>query len=170
MKKIVLILAVIVSFIAVPLAAQDMKPPKPLDSGMMKWLVGKWEGTMNGPMGAMKEWDGYEMDLGGQFLFMTAKAKAGDKVVYEGMGAMTTDPKSGDTIGYWIDNFRGLYKGKGKEDMNKIAMKWTGGGMEMKRILEKMGPDKMKVTEKMKGPDGKMGTSTGEFTRMKKDM
>lgn len=167
MKKSYLILVVMIGFIAAPLAAQVPTPPKPLESPMMKWMVGEWEGTFESPMGKSQEWMACSMGLNDQFLLMegASTVQAGK---YKGMGALTIDPKTGGTHGYWIDNFRGRYEGKGKEEGNKIIMEWTGTMGTSTRTIEKVNEDKMKVSVTMPGPDGKPATYTGELTRKKK--
>jgi hypothetical protein len=167
MKKTMLSLAILVSFLAVPMMAQMSAPPKPLDTPMTKWMLGEWEGWMNSPMGKSQEWLVFSMGLNDQFMMMEGSSEAGP-MKYHGIGAVTVDPKTGASVGYWIDNFRGMFEGKGKEEGNKSIMEWSGNMGKSTRIIEKLGPDKMKITVEMPGADGKMTTVTGEMTRKKK--
>ncbi|MCP5051309.1 MAG: DUF1579 domain-containing protein [bacterium] len=162
MKKI--ILAVLVSFLVFPLMAQDMTPPKPVESPMMKWLEGAWTGTMDGPMGKSEQWHGFKMDLNGQFLLMWAKVKMGGNQVYEGKGAISQEKEKEGVFGVWLGNYRDHYTGKGKEDANRIDMEWKGNAGKSMRAMEKVGPDKMKITASMNGK-----TYVGEFTRVKEE-
>ncbi len=167
MKKIVLITIVLVSFLVAPLAAQAPTPPKPLDVPFMKWMIGEWEGSMDGPRGKTQDSMAFRMGLNGQFMMMEAESVS-QMGKYKGVGAVTVDPKTGHHVAYWIDNFRGRYEGKGKQEGNKSIMEWTGTMGKSTRITEKVSADKMKVTVKRPGPDGKMATFIGEFTRKKK--
>jgi hypothetical protein len=181
MKKLLVIVTVLVfaASMVMPLMAQEGRkktappppqeqpgPPKPLDNAMMKFLVGEWEGSMESPMGPSSEVLRYWMGLDGQFLFMEGGSKVGN-MKYSGIGAMTINPKSGDTVGYWIDNFRGMYQGVGKTEAGKNAMEWSGTMGRSLRILEKVSDDKFTVTVKMDGPDGREQTFKGEMTRKK---
>ncbi|NIM17421.1 MAG: DUF1579 domain-containing protein [Candidatus Aminicenantes bacterium] len=167
MKKTMVSLVVLVSFLAVSLMAQMPTPPKPLDTPIIRWMLGEWEGWMNSPMGKSQEWMACSMGLNDQFMLIEGSSKAGT-IKYHGMGAVTVDPKTGDSVGYWIDNYRGMFEGKGKEEGNKVVMEWSGNMGKSTRIMEKIGPDKMKITVKMPGPDGKIVAVSGEMTRIKK--
>jgi hypothetical protein len=167
MKKTMVSLAFLISFLAVALVGQMPSPPKPLDTPMTKWMLGEWEGYMNSPMGKSQEWMACSMGLNDQFMLIEGSTKTGT-MNYHGMGALTVDPKTGDTVGYWIDNFRGMFEGNGKEEGNKVVMEWSGNKGKSTRIMEKVGPDKMKITEEMHGANGKMMTMSGELTRIKK--
>ena len=167
MKKTMMSIVILMTFLVLPLTAQMPEMPKPLDTPMTKWMIGKWQGFMNSPMGKSQEFMECRMGLNDQFMMMEGASKAGP-MNYKGVGAVTVDPKTGNSVGYWIDNFRGMYEGKGKEEGNKITMEWIGKMGKSTRIMEKIGPDKMKITVEMPGPDGKMATVTGEMTRIKK--
>lgn len=157
---------VMISILLLPVAAQMFQSPKPLDTPMSKWLAGQWQGMINGPFGEVEEWMAVTFGLENQFLLMQGKSKS-SAMEYKGMGAMTVDPKTGNFVGVWIDNFRGMYKGSGKEEGNKITMEWAGPQGKSTRIIEKLSQDKMKVSVKMPGPDGKITTFSGELSRVK---
>lgn len=183
MKKLLVIVMVLVfaaaSVLVLPAQEEKKKaepkpsqeqytPPKPLDNAMMKYLVGEWEGSMESPMGTSAEFLRYWIGLDGQFLFMEGASKAGN-MKYSGIGAMTISPNTGNVMGYWIDNFRGMYHGDGKIEGNKCAMEWTGTMGRSKRIIEKIDENKLSITVIMDGPDGREQSLKGEMTRKKTD-
>ena len=172
MKKIVSLLVLFGLCFAVPALAQDgmeghdkphdmpppMEPPPPLDSALAEWFAGEWEGVSKGPMGEAKEWRRYEIGLGGQFLLIEATSTHGDGeggtgMVYEGMGGMTKGPE-GKWIGYWIDNFRGMYKGHGRQEGDAIHMTWEGPEGIAHRVMRKVDDNTYEATSKMTMPDG----------------
>ncbi len=81
------------------------------------------------------------------------------------MGALTVDPKTGELIGYWIDNMRGFYIGKGKIGENQYTMTWDGPMGKSTRITEKINDDEFKITIKTTGPDGKPMEATTSLKR-----
>lgn len=165
-----LVLIMFVGFTALPYAVLGQEtpaPPKPLDDDMIKWMVGEWEGWSESPMGKTKEWMSCQIGLDGQFMLMSGKSEAQGQV-YKGMGCLTIDPKTGELVGLWIDNWRGMYKGKGKREGNKTIMEWVGTMGKSTRITEKINEDKFVETVKLPGPDGKMTTMKAEYTRVKK--
>ena len=86
---------------------------------------------------------------------------------YEAMGVMTLDPKTGEYVGHWFDNWRGDYNGKGTLEGKKISMKWDGTMGKEDRTMEFVGKDTMmqSFVEDMGGMKVE-GKST--FTRKKK--
>ena len=137
-------------------------PPKPLDDAMSSWMIGEWSGTTESSMGTSNDWQKNEMSLDKQFIttnftsqitkvdpqFLKAQAaqmkmseqdvdKMMKSSMYKGMGLMTLDPKTGNYIGYWFDSWRGMYKGTGKLEGNKITMNWEGTMGSEVRTIEK---------------------------------
>ena len=137
-------------------------PPKPLDDAMSTWMVEEWSGTTESNMGTSNDWQKNEMSLDKQFIttnftsqitkvdpqFLKAQAaqmkmseqdvdKMMKSSMYKGMGFMTLDPKTGGYIGYWFDSWRGMYKGTGKLEGNKITMNWEGTMGSEVRTIEK---------------------------------
>jgi len=174
-------------------AARSMMPPKALDDDLCTWMVGEWEGWSQSPMG--KTTDGYknEWSLDGQFLMMQATSKTAEMteeqkkkapetygmsmedvekmnaMTYKGMGPLTISPGLGEYTGYWFDNWRGVYKGTGKREGNKITMWWEGPMGEEMRTTEKVGDDKMVITFKSTDPKGAVTEGKTELTRKKSE-
>jgi hypothetical protein len=180
MRRVAVLLLAVVVCIALPVFAQETKDaakdaaammppmPKPLDDEFLKWNIGEWEGTTTMPMGTSQDWQKVEMSLDDQFILIQYNSSVNGQVVYKGAGPMTIDPKTGGVVGYWFDNMRGMYKGVGKREGNKVSMTWEGGdGTTRWDTTEKVGEDKMVVTFKSKMPDGSMQEGRSEFTRKK---
>ena len=170
--------------------APSMTMPTPLTANeFCKWLVGEWEGTGTSPFGKTKEWEKVEWGLGNQFVMQhytskgiemsDAQMKAAAEMMhmsmddikkmkdmtYEGMGPLTINPASGEYVGYWFDNWRGMYKGSGKYEGKKLTMNWEGQMGGEVRTVERVGDNKMVVTAQEKSPDGKVTESRSELTR-----
>lgn len=157
MKRGSIVLLVLMLCITMPLLAQEkaaekgeetadkkemtehaeMAPPPALDDDLCKWLVGEWEGWSEGPKGKHSEWEKIEMGLNGQVLLREAVSKTNDGE-YAGMGGMTINAESGEFMGYWMDNHRGMYQGKGKREGDKLTMEWQGYQGTYTNVLEKV--------------------------------
>lgn len=134
------------------------EPPPPLDSDLAEWFVGEWEGRSEGPMGEAREWRKYELGLGGQYLLIHAKSVHGDDeggecMIYEGLGGMTKGPE-GHWVGFWVDNMRGMYKGRGRREEDRIHMAWEGPNGVAHRVMEKVDDNTYEARSKMVSPDG----------------
>ena len=172
----VILLALMVCF-AMPLMAQekekaeggmaDMAPPEPLNDDWHEWMVGEWEGWSESEKGKTTEWLKCDMGLNGQFLFLATKSEMGE-MTREGRGASTIDPESGAFVGYWVDNFRGMYEGKGKRADNKVTTTWEGNHGTYKETVEKVGADKFTSTYSFTDANGKITKGKLEMTRIKK--
>ena len=166
-----------VLLLAAPVLAQEGKenqgegmempaPPQPLDNAFLNWMVGEWEGWTKSQMGQSKDWMKCEMGLNGQFLMMDYSSDMGGAGDFHGMGAITL--KDGALKGYWIDVMRTMSQGSGTlEGDSKSTMQWTDAMGSHTRITEKLGEDKMRVTIKVTGPDGKPMEAMSEITRKK---
>jgi len=194
MKKTSLLFLAALLLVSLPLLAQEMAPPKPLEDDLCAWMVGEWEGWSTSPMGKMKDWQKVEWGLDKQFLLVnytgqtvemtdeqkkTAKETWGMsnediekmmKMAYKGMGPMTISPETGEFVGYWFDNWRGVYKGSGKREGNKVTMTWEGPMGTEVRTTEKVSNDKMVVTFKSTAPNGTVSEGKSELTRKKSAM
>ena len=172
-------------------AAPSMTPPKALTDDLCTWMIGEWEGWTQSPMGKSKDWQKVDWGLDKQFVMtnytsktseMTAEQKkkamedygmsAEDvekmiKMTYKGMGPLTVNPTSGEYIGYWFDNWRGVYKGTGKREGNKITINWEGPMGTEVRTTEKVSDDQMVVTFKSTDPKGHAMEGKTELTRKK---
>lgn len=150
-------------------AGDEMTPPPPLDNAHLKWMIGEWEGTTTSSYGETKDWMSCEMGLNDQFVMMNYKGQMGP-MTFVGMGALTQG-QDGSFKGMWIDSFRSLSMGTGMLEGNKMTMTWDSPEGPYTRVTEKVSDDKMVVTFKMTGPDGKdVPESVGrtEMTRVKK--
>ncbi len=147
-------------------AGESMMPPPPLADEWSKFLIGEWEGWSEGPEGKSQEWEKISLGLDGQFLLREARTEMGE-MHYKGHGALTRT-QDGGFAGMWIDNFRGMYRGEGTADGNKLTMTWSGYHGEYSQIIEKTGEDKYVGTWKFTEA-GSSKTSEGqvEMTRKK---
>ncbi|MEK9136300.1 MAG: hypothetical protein AAB393_04200, partial [Bacteroidota bacterium] len=91
-------------------------------------------------------------------------------MIYKGMGPMTINPMTGEYVGYWFDNWRGMYKGTGKREGNKITMNWEGPMGTSTRTIENVGDDKMVQTYSEKDMKGNVVEGKTEMTRKKMTM
>jgi len=122
-------------------------PPKPLDDEWYKWMIGEWSGTSESNVGTAKEWQQCEWACDNQYVvihYTNELIKPNEEYVkksaatmgmsesevekmfmemkYSAIGMMTKDAATGEYVGYWFDNFRGAYTGRGKTDGKKILM------------------------------------------------
>jgi hypothetical protein len=172
-------------------AAPSMAPPSALSDDMCAWMIGEWEGWSTSPMGKQQEWDKFEWGLDHQFVLMHVTSKTAEMteeqkqkamaaygmskedvekmiaMTYKGAGPVTIDPATGDFVGYWFDNWRGIYKGTGKREGNKITMTWEGPMGKETRTTEKVGENTMVVHVKSTDPQGNVMEGKTELTRKK---
>jgi len=175
MRKLSILLLALLMCISLPLLAQEQEqekpgtppPPKPLGEEW-DWIVGEWEGYTESPMGKAKEWEKVEFTLDRQFMMIQATSEW-NGMTYKGGGVTTVDPKTGELVGYWFDNFRSVYQGKGKREGDKFTMTWIGPIGQSTRITEKVSDDKYTITVKMTGAEGKETESKTVMTRKKKE-
>ena len=167
-------------------------PPMPLDDDLIKWMVGEWEGWSESPFGKFQDWQKCEMAMDNQFLLidytsrmssmtpeqtksmaeeMNMSVEETEKMmadmVYRGHGTITIDPKTDDFVGYWFDNWRGMYKGTGKKEGEKIIWNWESPMGSSVRTMEKMGDDKWVETHRHEDPSGKVTEGGSVWTRKK---
>ncbi len=174
MRKNVLLSVACILLLAMSALAQDKEvakdampaPPAPLADDLFQWMVGEWEGSSTTAMGKSQDWQKVEMSLDNQWVTTHYTANMG-AMKYKGMGPMTINPATNEVTGYWFDNFRGVYKGMGKRDGNKITMTWEGPMGTRTDTTEKVSQDKMVVTYTNKEPDGKVSEGRTELTRKK---
>jgi len=196
MKRLSYMLSALLLLAALPAFAQEKQeegyaPPKPIEDDFCKWLIGDWQGWGQSPMGKTQESMKMEWGLDQQFVLTTAKSKMTEMSpeqmkamaaamgmsekgmemmkdsVYKGMGPMTMDPKTGEFVAFWFDNWRGVYQGKGKRQGNKLIMKWEGTMGTSTRTIERVSDDKMVLTYKEQGPTGQPIEGRAELTRKK---
>jgi len=122
-----------------------------------------------------------ELGVGGQFLVVTKEGEVAHisdeylqhlrqsvraseeeieklrRMKFAEMEFFTTDPRTGGIIAYLFDSWRCVATGIGKRDGDKEIMewKWSAGGQGTSvRTTERIGADKLVVTEKYSLPDG----------------
>ena len=173
--------------VAVPAVADDPN-----------WLVGQWEGPVKSDIGKHKDWvrgkgcKTIEVGLNGQFLISKGHAEGIQlsedylkylketkhasqqeidniqNTVFEDLEVFTTDPKTGEIIGYLFDSLHCVAQGRGKRQGNKetIAWQWSAAGQGTSiRITEKTGTDTMVITETYTMPDGSIMIDKAQMTR-----
>jgi hypothetical protein len=174
-------------------AAPSMAPPSALSDDMCAWMIGEWEGWSTSSMGKQQEWDKFEWGLDNQFVIMHATSKTAEmteeqkkkameaygmskedlekmmQMTYKGAGPITIDPATGDFIGYWFDNWRGVYKATGKREGNKVTMTWEGQMGKETRTTEKVDENTMVILIKSTDPKGNVMEAKTELTRKKTD-
>ncbi|MFQ6115176.1 MAG: DUF1579 family protein [bacterium] len=175
MRRLSIALFAMLVIIAMPLMAQEkeaaqekqaMAPPEPLADEWSKWMVGEWKGWSESEQGKSKDWQKVELGLDGQFVMFQATSAIGE-MTYKGMGALTHNPETGESMGYWIDNWRGMYAGKGKREGNKLTMEWKGYMGTYNETIEKVSDDKFVTTYSFTDPQGNTSQGRGEMTRVK---
>jgi hypothetical protein len=176
MKKFILFTLCFFVCLAMPLSAQDqemqkpeaemshMMPPQALDDDWSKWLVGEWEGSSESAKGKSQEWEKYSFGLDNQFLFSESKSVTGP-MTYQGMGATTINVESGAVVGYWIDNWRGMYEGSGTREGDKLTMEWKGAFGTYQRVMQKVADDKYTASWSFTDPSGNKSEGTTEMTK-----
>ncbi len=111
--------------------AQEMTPPKPIESSYLDKWVGTWvgENVYGGQPG--KQTIVCAWDLNHQFLVVnvTGTNDNNPNFSYKGAGYYTLD-KDGNTIGYWFDIFgaQGITHSKGKISGSKMENNVTAEG------------------------------------------
>lgn len=170
---------------------RQMSPPAPLSSDWFNWMVGEWEGWTESSMGKSKDWMKIEWSLDKQFVVMNFKSEMVEanqeamkqwqeqmnvsdeqmeemmNMKYRAMGIVSQDPKTGKTMGWWFDNWRGVHTGSGEMvGENKEQMVWEGAMGTRTETTEKVSQDKMVNHFKS---SGEMGEYEGksEMTRVK---
>jgi len=168
--------------------------PKPLDDEWSQWIVGEWEGSVEGDAG--QGWSvTIEPALNGQFLIFRSQADlttmppeqiqylkehnhATDESIerfrsmpFRELEIYTVDPRSGQIIAYLFDSLRCVAEGRGRRQGNKEVMDWqwsVGGQGTSTRITERVGDNECIITQKDTSPDGAITEGTARMTRSKK--
>jgi hypothetical protein len=156
-----------------PLFAQESEtakeampaPPQRLDDDFHEWMIGEWQGTTTSSMGKAQIRLKIEWGLDRQFVVIHETSIFDATVVYKGIGIFTKDPTSGDFIGHWFDNLRGVYKGTGKFEDNKVIMAWESPMGTEARTTEKADEDRMIMTFKTKFSTGNEVEGRTDLTR-----
>ena len=135
----------------------SLEPPKALNDGWSKWLVGNWQGTAKSDFGKHKDWVkgkcrlSIELALNGQFLVRKGQSQItslSDEYIkqlkgqrlsdsdiekmrnstFESMEVYTIDTKTSEITGYLFDSLRCVAKGTGKREGNKEIINWVWSG------------------------------------------
>lgn len=131
--------------------AQDMTPPKPVESAYFDKWVGTWVGEnvyagQPGKQTIVAAWD-----LNHQFLVVNATGTNDNNpnFLYKGTGYYTVD-KDGNFVGYWFDIFGkdGMTLSKGKVSGSKLEGTVTGTGFEGIESAEFTGDNDVKMGTK----------------------
>jgi len=172
-KTMAIFFIVLLTSMALPLFAQAPATPAPLQDDLYNWMVGEWEGGTESTMGKATDEMKVDWDLEHQFLDFHYKQKMGEgtaAIVYKGRGLMTVNPQTQEYISHWFGSFRDISTGKGTRAGNKISMMWEGGAGPGTRTIEKMADDKMVMTFKGVGQDGReMSGTTTLMRKVKKE-
>ncbi len=164
--------------------------PLPLADDWTKWIVGEWAGAGAGQGGGGHGTARFELALSDQFLicrgasviteldpdYLKKHLQATDEEIerfrragYHMLEVYTIDQKTGEVIGFLFDNLRCVATGRGKREGDKETMNWEWqSGRKSTRITERLGPDKMRITERTPLADGKVMEDKGEMTRVKR--
>jgi len=89
------------------------------------------------------------------------------EIKYKGRGALTMHPQTKAFMGFWADNFRGMYTGSGKREGDKLMMTWEGYQGTYKQELTRTGDDSYTYTFSFTDPAGNVSGGKGEMTRVK---
>ncbi len=163
--------------------------PLPLADDWTKWILGEWKGAGAGQAGGGNGTARFELALSDQFLicrgasiitdldpaYLKKHLHASDVEIerfrragYHMLEVYTIDQKTGEVIGFLFDNLRCVATGRGKRERDKETMNWEWqSGHKSTRITEKVGPDKMRLTERTALPDGSFMEDKGEMRRVK---
>jgi hypothetical protein len=164
--------------------------PERLDAAWCRWITGEWEGPAEGAVGRGRHRMKVEPALGGQFLLTTyrstidemtddhvrfAKDKLGlsdadlERVrggTFEELGLQTLDPSTGDIVAYVFDSWRSMLTGTGRREGDREVITFTGPDAAARRVLEKVGDDRLVMTQEWTLPDGTVMVEKGEMTRV----
>ena len=161
-------------------------------SGQTEWVVGDLKDV---DIPAIEDsgsgWANIELDLNGQFLIIKSEGKIPEmddeqiqnlkesteapdeeiKRFVRSLQLFTIDPKTGEWIGFLFDSLRSMAKGRGMIDQNKQIMEWEwyglGHGVKSIQIRERVGIDRLLITEEFTLPDDKVMKEITVMTKMK---
>lgn len=90
---------------------------------------------------------------------------------FKGLQIYTIDPTTDEIIGYLFDSLRSIAEGRGKFEGNKQIIEWKwhnlGQGVSSKQIRERVGNNKLIITEEFTMLDGKIMKEITIMTRIK---
>lgn len=164
--------------------------PLPLADDWCHWIVGEWEGTGESDTGRGSGLERIEFALNGQFLFSHGEATiteitpdqaaylrknmhaSDDEIArfkaapYRSLEIFTTDPNTGEIIGFSFDSLRCIATGRGRREGDRQIIDWEwSNGHQSTRITERVNADRMVITQRTPMPDGSVMEETGAATR-----
>jgi hypothetical protein len=87
---------------------------------------------------------------------------------HQSLQLFTVDQTTGEVVGYLFDSLRCIATGRGKREGNQEVMEWQwANGHKRTRITERLGDDRMRVTQRAPMPDGSVIEEKGESIRRK---
>jgi hypothetical protein len=170
--------------------SRPMFYPPPLSDDRSKWIVEEWEGVGESDTGQGKGIERIQFGLNGQFLisrgeiasidikpeqadYLRRNMHASDEEIarfgregYQSLQLFTVDQTTGEVVGYLFDSLRCIATGRGKREGNREVMEWQwANGHKSTRITERLGDDRMRVTQRTPMPDGSVMEEKGESIR-----
>jgi predicted transcriptional regulator YdeE/ketosteroid isomerase-like protein len=164
--------------------------PPPLADDWSKWIVGEWEGVGESQAGQGRAVEWIELGLNGQFLICRGEAQvieitpqhatylkknmhASDEEIerfkregYQSLQLFSLDQTTGEVVGYLFDSLRCIAAGRGKREGNSEVMQWQWAtGQKSTRITERLGHDRMRITQRTPMADGSVMEEKGESVR-----
>ena len=153
-------------------------------------MVGEWEISGESDTGKGRGTTRIELALSGQFLVIRGAAEitelnpeylkqhlhATDEEIarfrrsgYEALEIYTIDQKTGEVLGFLFDNLRCIATGRGRREGSKETVQWEWQTEHKStRITERVGADRMRVTERTPNPDCSVMEDKGEMVRITK--
>lgn len=167
-----------------------MALPAQLESDWSSWLIGEWIGTGEGAAGKGQHLMTVELGLGGQFLLMKYISRitemSDDHIRYmkenmdlsdndiekihhctfEELGIATMLADSNEIVVHVFDSWRTILSGKGSWDGHKETIRFSGEDTSGVRVIERVNPNQMFITQEWNMPNGSVMVETGELKRV----
>ncbi len=158
MKKLNFFVIALALIFSSNLFAQDMMPPKPIDSPLLNSMVGTWVSEPYKMMGStMTDEVTHSMILNGQFFQVKVKSTSDNGFVYEGLVIMAPSSDGSMTgTGYDVFGKDAITSYTGTTDGQTIYLTGLSNwGKELRNITMDGNVMTQNVVFNMKSPDGK---------------